>query len=81
MCVSGGSKPPPYGFYHGVPKKAEAFLGRGDITKCVRGEFLLKIRHKQYGVNVDDVGPDALIGPQSLSHCVTVPFAKEPKIL
>lgn len=28
------------------------------------GWILLKIRHKQYGVNVDDVGLDAHIEPQ-----------------
>ncbi len=41
------------------------------------GWILLKIRHKQYGVNVDDVGLDAHIEPlcfYPLSHFVTAPL-------
>ena len=37
------------------------------------GWILLKIRHKQYGVNVDDVGLDAHIEPHnSISYAMTV---------
>lgn len=34
-----GGRLPPLRLCHGVPKKAFAFLGRGDITECARGGF------------------------------------------
>ena len=41
------------------------------------GWILLKIRHKQYGVNVDEVGAD-IIRPQiPQSAALTAPFAQE----
>ena len=43
------------------------------------GWILLKIRHKQYGVNVDEVGAD-IIRPQiPQSAALTAPFTREPK--
>ena len=37
-----------------------AIVGGGNLPA---GWFLLKFHHKQCGVNVDNVGPDAHIGP------------------
>ena len=42
------------------------------------GWIMLKLRHKQYGVNVDEVGAD-IIRPQiPQSAALTAPFAREP---
>ena len=43
------------------------------------GWILLKIRHKQYEVNVDEVGADNIRPQIPQSAALTAPFTREPK--
>ena len=64
IAYPGGSKPPPYDYIVGSPKRQKPFWGRRHYGMRA-GWILLKIRHKQYGVNVDDVGLDVHIEPHN----------------
>ena len=61
------------------PQKGFCIFGERRHYGMRAGWILLKIRHKQYGVNVDEVGAD-IIRPQiPQSAALTAPFTREPK--
>ena len=61
------------------PQKGFCLFGERRHYEMRAGWILLEIRHKQYEVNVDEVGAD-IIRPQiPQSAALTAPFTREPK--